>query len=88
MLEHGKKIKKGKHNLKPNQKDNCMIINVDLSVEFVDIIEGISHLGFRSTDFVESLNSKYKSLYPVGIIIKQFLRRKGCLNHDQGIHIP
>lgn len=62
--------------------ENSITINVDLTVEYTDATEEISHLGQLSTQFVETVTASYSSLYTVAMILKSFLHERGYLMYQ------
>jgi len=61
-------------------------IKIDLSIEsFMPMVGGnTSHLGYKSTDFVQKMLDEHSSLYTIAILLKEFLNNRGFLDNYQG----
>jgi DNA polymerase sigma len=57
-----------------------IIIRVDLSVENDGGYNFQTHLGYQSTEFVQSMLATYPKLYALTMMFKQFLQKKSLLN--------
>jgi len=63
-------------------------IKIDLSIESLNIMPMMgcssSHLGYKSTDFVQKMLEEHTSLYTIAILLKEFLNNRGFLDNYQG----
>lgn len=66
-----------------NSEENISI-KIDLSLESFLPMGGTSHLGYKSTDFVQKMLNEHESLYTIAIILKEFLNQRGFLDNYQG----
>ncbi len=64
---------------------NDIDIKIDLTIESCAPHAGyVCHLGYQSTNFVQKKLDEYECLYPVAIILKDFLNNRGFLDNYQG----
>jgi len=68
-----------------NNKENIRI-KIDLSAESLDPLIGFtSHLGYKSTEFVQQKLDQHEFLYTVAMFLKEFLSNRGLLDNYQGL---